>query len=218
MALKATDKYFAIGLMSGTSLDGIDAALIETDGKEYIDFIGSTYMKYDADMQRTREIQMQRENSMRGPHVEILRQVRYLPVMACERQRALDMPAARKRLRDSGVNPILGITASAHRARPSAVGRAALAARHRRSVQNPELGSSNTRSQGALAQRYEERIQRQRGGRQPTSVACLPEPGDPWAGTGQLAGTMMDERQYRARQAYLDQFDEAWARQFSNQA
>lgn len=52
MGLKATDKYYAIGLMSGTSLDGIDAALIETDGKEYIDFVGSSYVKYDADMQR----------------------------------------------------------------------------------------------------------------------------------------------------------------------
>jgi len=30
------DTYLAIGLMSGTSLDGIDAALIETDGKKHV--------------------------------------------------------------------------------------------------------------------------------------------------------------------------------------
>ncbi len=42
-----TKLYKAIGLMSGTSLDGIDAALIETNGKNYIEFKGSTYFGYD---------------------------------------------------------------------------------------------------------------------------------------------------------------------------
>ncbi len=50
--LKATDKFLAIGLMSGTSLDGIDAALIETDGQDYVHFIGSTYVEYPEDMRR----------------------------------------------------------------------------------------------------------------------------------------------------------------------
>jgi anhydro-N-acetylmuramic acid kinase len=39
----------SIGLMSGTSMDGIDAALIETDGKFAIEEIASDSMGYDAD-------------------------------------------------------------------------------------------------------------------------------------------------------------------------
>lgn len=42
-----TDMYTAIGLMSGTSLDGIDAAVIRTDGGHQIDFLGSTYIPYE---------------------------------------------------------------------------------------------------------------------------------------------------------------------------
>ena len=38
--------FRAIGLMSGTSLDGIDLALIESDGFEYIKLIGSDYFEY----------------------------------------------------------------------------------------------------------------------------------------------------------------------------
>lgn len=38
--------YRAIGLMSGTSLDGIDAALIETDGQGYVALIDFEFMPY----------------------------------------------------------------------------------------------------------------------------------------------------------------------------
>ena len=34
--------------MSGTSFDGVDAALIKTDGKEYIKNIYSSFVKYDS--------------------------------------------------------------------------------------------------------------------------------------------------------------------------
>ena len=44
--------YRAIGLMSGTSADGVDAALIETDGQGYVKPLESLAMPYD---ERVRE-------------------------------------------------------------------------------------------------------------------------------------------------------------------
>jgi anhydro-N-acetylmuramic acid kinase len=41
--------YTAIGLMSGTAMDGIDAALIKTDGDSYIEFIGFESVPHDDD-------------------------------------------------------------------------------------------------------------------------------------------------------------------------
>lgn len=43
----------AIGLMSGTSMDGVDAALIRTDGKDFVEEIASVSIKYD---EKTRQI------------------------------------------------------------------------------------------------------------------------------------------------------------------
>lgn len=43
--------FRAIGLMSGTSLDGIDLALIETDGGDYIKLLNFDYLPYSDDFQ-----------------------------------------------------------------------------------------------------------------------------------------------------------------------
>ncbi|MCB9989791.1 MAG: anhydro-N-acetylmuramic acid kinase [Rhodospirillales bacterium] len=42
--------YTAIGLMSGTSLDGIDAAMIRTDGQGYVEYVGSVCIPYDKEL------------------------------------------------------------------------------------------------------------------------------------------------------------------------
>ena len=39
----------ALGLMSGTSMDGIDAGVILTDGSRYVKELGSHSLKYSAD-------------------------------------------------------------------------------------------------------------------------------------------------------------------------
>ena len=40
-------KFISLGLMSGTSLDGIDASIIKSDGEEFIEIIDDLYIKYD---------------------------------------------------------------------------------------------------------------------------------------------------------------------------
>lgn len=45
-----TRVYKAIGLMSGTSLDGVDVALIETDGRDYVRPLGGHYLPYPAEL------------------------------------------------------------------------------------------------------------------------------------------------------------------------
>ena len=43
-------RYIALGLMSGTSLDGVDAAFLETDGERIFEFGPSLCLNYsDAD-------------------------------------------------------------------------------------------------------------------------------------------------------------------------
>lgn len=45
--MTAKKVYRAIGLMSGTSLDGVDAALIETDGYGHVEPLGFISLPYD---------------------------------------------------------------------------------------------------------------------------------------------------------------------------
>ena len=42
------DKFFAIGVMSGTSLDGVDISLISSDGKKYFKPIKSSFFKFSS--------------------------------------------------------------------------------------------------------------------------------------------------------------------------
>ncbi len=46
----STKKYTAIGLMSGTSADGIDASIIETDGEKILSFGKNHYLPYEYEL------------------------------------------------------------------------------------------------------------------------------------------------------------------------
>ena len=39
--------FYSLGLMSGTSLDGIDASIIKSDGEQFVELIDDLYLKYD---------------------------------------------------------------------------------------------------------------------------------------------------------------------------
>ena len=41
--------YTAIGVMSGTSLDGVDASIIRSDGEKLIEIKKNLYLEYDTD-------------------------------------------------------------------------------------------------------------------------------------------------------------------------
>lgn len=47
--LKAEERAWALGAMSGTSLDGVDAAMVLTDGRDLFDFGETAYRPYTAD-------------------------------------------------------------------------------------------------------------------------------------------------------------------------
>ena len=38
---------FSLGLMSGTSMDGIDASIIKSDGEQFLEIIDDMYLEYD---------------------------------------------------------------------------------------------------------------------------------------------------------------------------
>ena len=39
--------FYSLGLMSGTSIDGIDASIIKSDGEQSLEIIDNIYLKYD---------------------------------------------------------------------------------------------------------------------------------------------------------------------------
>ena len=43
----------ALGLMSGTSMDGVDASIIKSDGENNIEIIGDLYQKYDPELKNS---------------------------------------------------------------------------------------------------------------------------------------------------------------------
>jgi len=51
----ATKIMTAVGLMSGTSMDGIDAALIRSDGEGVVEPLGSTFLAYPTNLRRSIE-------------------------------------------------------------------------------------------------------------------------------------------------------------------
>ena len=39
--------YYSLGLMSGTSSDGVDASIIKSDGENELEIIDNSYKRYD---------------------------------------------------------------------------------------------------------------------------------------------------------------------------
>ena len=44
--------YTSLGLMSGTSMDGVDASIISSDGEKQYESIFNEYFEYDGDLYR----------------------------------------------------------------------------------------------------------------------------------------------------------------------
>ena len=45
------ETYFGLGLMSGTSMDGVDISIIQSDGQQQFYNILDDYFEYDAELQ-----------------------------------------------------------------------------------------------------------------------------------------------------------------------
>ena len=85
MQTASYEPIFAIGLMSGTSADGIDAALVRTDGDSCFEFIAATTISYDlafrdqlirvasSDVPLDQLLEIEQELTMR--HVDACRQL-----------------------------------------------------------------------------------------------------------------------------------------------
>lgn len=78
--------YVAIGLMSGTSADGVDAALITTDGEDFVDFHGGVTLHYDEEL-RSRVLDASQHNV---PLEELLRLERDLTLFHVDAVAAME--------------------------------------------------------------------------------------------------------------------------------
>ncbi len=83
-----------IGLMSGTSLDGVDAALIETDGMRVGGFGRSVTLPYAPALRAALRALLSRADRIEAADPELLRLERALTLVHVEAVRALDEPAA----------------------------------------------------------------------------------------------------------------------------
>ena len=61
----------AIGLMSGTSMDGVDASIIRSDGEGYVDIIGDLYLKYDSELKNSLHCFCNKINSLQDLNYHI---------------------------------------------------------------------------------------------------------------------------------------------------
>ena len=44
------ENFISLGLMSGTSMDGIDASIVKSDGEQFIEIIDDSYLKYENEL------------------------------------------------------------------------------------------------------------------------------------------------------------------------
>lgn len=94
----ATTLVDSIGLMSGTSGDGVDAALIRTDGESQIDFCGGLTINYEPEL-RARLLDASQHDV---PLIEVLRLEREVTLLHAEAVKQL-----LSEVDGSGVNPTI---------------------------------------------------------------------------------------------------------------
>ncbi|MGE4351089.1 MAG: anhydro-N-acetylmuramic acid kinase [Bdellovibrionales bacterium] len=67
-------KVLVLGLMSGTSLDGIDVALIETDGESHVSPVGGGFFPYDRQFREQLRQALGQKTSRENPQIAWLEQ------------------------------------------------------------------------------------------------------------------------------------------------
>ena len=76
------NSFIALGLMSGTSMDGIDASIIKSDGKENLKILHNKYLSYPADFKKRLNsfiLNIHNKKKFRGKffHLQIFRERAY---------------------------------------------------------------------------------------------------------------------------------------------